>query len=182
MDASTASVQQAYAAWVQAVGSIIAIAVAIYVPFQQGRRELRLRELHYWSERADIERRILLIANEVAKFVQRLIEESVPAQGATRICTYYPTIHQELWDRITALEARDIGDSGHDRVATMRSVLLQLQSMYPSHTGKSISPGSPFSQELAQGRAAQDARACQDESEEALDRARSKIKKLNGNG
>ncbi|MDQ7981930.1 hypothetical protein QYH69_32420 [Paraburkholderia sp. SARCC-3016] len=175
MDASAAAVQQAYAAWVQAIGSVIAIGVAIYVPYRQRRQDMMLREFHYWTERADVERRIYIVALDLGKFLQRLIEESRPSAGATKICTYYPTLHEELWERVATLEARDIDDSGHDRVEAMRSVLRRLHSLYPNGSHVEVRPGSPFSRELAEGLISQDADACVTDTSERLEVARRNV-------
>lgn len=179
MDASGAAVQQAYAAWVQAIGSIIGLAIAIYVPFQQRRHEMRQREFRYWTERADVEHRMLIVAEDLGRYVRQLIEDSNPAKGATRIAFYDQAIHDELFRRIAALEARDIGDSGHERVAIMRSALVSLSARFGPTGYVTIEPESNFGRELADGIAASDVKSCIDETKQRLDNARTYVRKFN---
>ncbi|WP_186125977.1 hypothetical protein [Burkholderia gladioli] len=179
MDANAAAVQQAYAAWVQAIGSIIAIGVAIYVPFRQRRDEMRVRELHYWSERADIERRIVSVAQDLWNLVQRVIEKTKPIPRSTLIYGYESALDLEVWERIAALEARDIGDDGHDRVAAMRQVVKDIRlEFFGSNSSRAFPPDSTFSADFAKGVTARKAKECLDRSTEALELARKNVTRL----
>ncbi|MFM0226109.1 hypothetical protein [Paraburkholderia dipogonis] len=163
------------ASWVQAIGAAVGIGVAIYIPFRQRREDQCLRQLEYWSRRAEIEYRIGIVTDDVMAYVDRLIDEAGPVNTGIKLAAYYPTLHQQHLDRIAALEVHDIGISGHDRVKAMREVLTDLRTIYPLHMPIQIDPNNSDLQRRLEVEITPRARACAEATQNNIQQARAKL-------
>ncbi|WP_186191985.1 hypothetical protein [Burkholderia gladioli] len=118
------------AAWIQAAGSIIAIGIAIYIPYHQRKIEFNISREKYWSEKADSEHRILLALEAIKDFADRMTFRLQPVPNGVRRSHYEKDEHALLLDRLDSLEARNLGDSGLTRIEACRKFLAEIHRLF----------------------------------------------------
>lgn len=79
MESNAAALQQVIAAWVQAIGSIIAIGIAIWVPMRQARNVQRERK----QDKADALRAIGTVMEIASRLVRTMFVKSADARQTT---------------------------------------------------------------------------------------------------
>ncbi|KAA0997508.1 hypothetical protein FVF58_48885 [Paraburkholderia panacisoli] len=88
MDASTTAVQQAYAAWIQAIGSITGIGVTVYIFWRQSaflRREANQQKISLLESVLGILQDVELSLEEAAQFWETARNPRTPLLATKRI-------------------------------------------------------------------------------------------------
>ena len=131
------------AAWAQAFGATIGIAVAIFIPWRQRQDQLRSEHIERLSARAARLARIGLLFLEVEKFANEIDLVFTPIQNGHKATHFDATPGDELVRRLIAFQDQNPDVLEQDLCYTTRDSLSALIRLTKMRAGSIMDPGAP---------------------------------------
>lgn len=139
---------QAVAAWAQAIGSIAAIVVALYIPARQridDRAQRRLEGLERTSASMQV---LLWTAREAGMECINARRVAQPSRGGIRVLEFRLHVLEELVARLKRFHESTVDSALQSKCMGLRLTVEALLAFMRMHHGSSLAPGSPASDPL----------------------------------
>ncbi|WP_227459683.1 hypothetical protein [Cupriavidus pauculus] len=132
---------QALAAWVQAVGSVLAIGIAIYIPWRQRADDALEERRRYFRDRADALQLLMLLADEVEAYVSAVQKGAAPMPDSHLVVHFFSQEAHSLMQRLTAFQDRTRLEVCASLAYELRKSIAALLALRTSDDSALLSPG-----------------------------------------
>lgn len=132
---------QAVAAWAQAIGSIAAIAVALYIPARQRAHDRRERHLEN-LERTNASMQVLLwTAREAGRESHAAMGAARPSPSAMRVVRFQEGPLQDIVERLKRLHENSTDETLQSKCIGLRLTIEVLINFMRQHNSATLQPG-----------------------------------------